>query len=145
MESTILTNMCMVTNEEGQVLVQMHGGNWKGWCFPGGHVEPKESFVESVIREVREESGLTIQHPKICGVKQFFLEDGCRYVVLLFQAREFTGDLRSSSEGEVRWMSLEELEQQPMPAGFREMLPVFLDDSKQELYYWDDDRPVTYL
>ncbi len=72
MESTILTNMCMVTNEEGQVLVQMHGGNWKGWCFPGGHVEPKESFVESVIREVREESGLTIQHPKICGVKQFF-------------------------------------------------------------------------
>lgn len=125
MESTILTNMCMVMDAEGKVLVQMHGGDWKGWCFPGGHVEPKESFVESVIREVWEESGLTIQNPKICGVKQFFLEDGCRYVVLLFQAREFTGHLRSSSEGEVRWMSLEELKNQQMPSGFREMLPVF--------------------
>lgn len=144
MESTILTNMCMVTDEEGKVLVQMHGGGWKGWCFPGGHVEPKESFVESVIREVREESGLTIQNPKICGVKQFFLEDGCRYVVLLFQAREFTGHLRSSSEGEVRWMSLEELKNQQMPSGFREMLPVFLDDSKQE-FYWGEDQTGIYL
>lgn len=144
MESTVLTNMCMVTDEAGKVLVQMHGGNWKGWCFPGGHVEPKESFVESVIREVREESGLTIQNPKICGVKQFFLEDGSRYVVLLFQTREFTGHLRSSAEGEVRWMSLEELKNRPMPAGFREMLPVFLDDSKQE-FYWGEDQKGVYL
>lgn len=144
MESTILTNMCMVTDEEGKVLVQMHGGGWKGWCFPGGHVEPKESFVESVIREVWEESGLTIQNPKICGVKQFFLEDGCRYVVLLFQAREFTGHLRSSSEGEVRWMSLEELKNQQMASGFREMLPVFLDDTKQE-FYWGEDQTGIYL
>lgn len=144
MEPTILTNMCMVTNAEGKVLVQMHGGGWKGWCFPGGHVEPKESFVQSVIREVREESGLTIRNPKICGVKQFFLEDGCRYVVLLFQAREFTGNLRSSSEGEVCWMSLEELKNQPMPSGFREMLPVFLEDSKQE-FYWGEDQIGIYL
>lgn len=144
MESTILTNMCMVIDEEGRVLVQMHGGDWEGWCFPGGHVEPKESFVESVIREVWEESGLTIQNPKICGIKQFFLEDGRRYVVLLFQARQFTGDLRSSSEGEVRWMSLEELESQQLPSGFREMLPVFLNDSKQELYF-GEDQTITYL
>lgn len=144
MESTILTNMCMVIDEEGRVLVQMHGGDWEGWCFPGGHVEPKESFVESVIREVWEESGLTIQNPKICGIKQFFLEDGCRYVVLLFQARQFTGDLRSSSEREVRWMSLEELESQQLPSGFREMLPVFLNDSKQELYF-GEDQTITYL
>ena len=144
MESTILTNMCMVIDEEGRVLVQMHGGDWEGWCFPGGHVEPKESFVESVIREVWEKSGLTIQNPKICGIKQFFLEDGRRYVVLLFQARQFTGDLRSSSEGEVRWMSLEELESQQLPSGFREMLPVFLNDSKQELYF-GEDQTITYL
>ena len=42
-------------------------------------------FTDSVIREVREETGLTIEHPILCGVKQFPTEDGERYVVLLYK------------------------------------------------------------
>ena len=57
--SCVLTNMCMVEDEIGRVLVQQRvDKNWSGIAFTGGHVEPGESLTESVIREVKEETGL---------------------------------------------------------------------------------------
>ena len=59
-----LTNLCMITDAENRILVQDRTDpSWPGICFPGGHVEPGESFVASVIREVQEETGLTITIP----------------------------------------------------------------------------------
>ena len=69
-EPCILTNMCMLRKGD-QVLVQdRKDPGWPGITFPGGHVEPRESLVCSVIREVYEETGLTIGDPRLCGVKQ---------------------------------------------------------------------------
>ena len=82
-EQAIFTNMCMIEDGEGRVLIQdRKNPNWPGYTFPGGHVEPGESFVGSVIREVREETGLTIEHPTLCGIKQFQTKEGARYLVL---------------------------------------------------------------
>ena len=81
-EPAIFTNLCMVSDGNGNVLVQdRRNPDWPGVTFPGGHVEPGESFVEAVIREVWEETGLTIENPRLCGVKQFQTENGARYVV----------------------------------------------------------------
>ena len=64
MEQVILTNMCMVSDGCGNVLMQRRlDPNWPGLVFPGGHVEPGESFVDSVIREVREETGVKSVRP----------------------------------------------------------------------------------
>ena len=61
-EKTILTNMCMVYDDQGNVLVEDRSKpEWPGITFPGGHVEHGESFVASVIREVKEETGLRHQ------------------------------------------------------------------------------------
>ena len=61
---TELCNMCMITDPEGRVLVQERlpkpSNAWSGLTFPGGHVEPGETVVASVIREVHEGTGLTI-------------------------------------------------------------------------------------
>ena len=78
-EYAIFTNLCMVYDDAGNILVQdRQAQDWPGICFPGGHVEPGESFVESVIREVREETGLTIENPILCGTKQFQTDNGER-------------------------------------------------------------------
>ena len=125
-EKAEFTNMCMVTDGQGRLLVQDRvNPDWPGITFPGGHVEPGESFVESVIREVREETGLTVQDPILCGVKQFPLRGGGRYVLLLFRASRFTGTLTSSAEGEVFWLPREELENCWLAPDFSEMLHVF--------------------
>ena len=63
-EKAIFTNMCMVYDDNGNVLVQNRKDKeWGGITFPGGHVEKKESFTDSVIREVYEETGLKIKTP----------------------------------------------------------------------------------
>ena len=55
-ETAVFTNMCMVYDEKGNVLVQNRvDPEWGGITFPGGHVEKGESFTDSVIREIRED------------------------------------------------------------------------------------------
>ena len=42
----------------------------KGIIFPDGHVEEHEPVVDSVIRETQEDTGLTIENPGLCGIKE---------------------------------------------------------------------------
>ena len=80
-ERVILTNMCMVYDGDRILVQNKVNDDWTGLCFPGGHVEYRESFVKSVIREIKEETGLTIYEPRLCGVKQFYTEKDERYIV----------------------------------------------------------------
>ena len=140
-ETVVLTNMCMVYDGEGNILVQDRlNPEWPGVTFPGGHVEPGESFTRAVIREVREETGLTIEAPRLCGLKQFPEDDGTRYIVMLYQTDRFSGELRSSEEGKVFWIKRSDLEHYQLPVNFDQMLQVFEDDQIEELFcYWDGD------
>lgn len=134
---TILTNMCMVRNE-GKLLMQIRNDkNWGGAVFPGGHVEDGESITASVIREVREETGLTVVSPKLCGIKDFYTREGYRYVVFLYYADRFDGEIRSSDEGEVMWVDENELDRLETVRGFDELYRMYCDADSTELWYHD--------
>lgn len=138
-EYAIFTNLCMVYDDAGNILVQdRQAQDWPGICFPGGHVEPGESFVESVIREVREETGLTIENPILCGTKQFQTDNGERYVVLFYKANRFSGELRSSDEGQVFWIPRETLSSYRLSVDFEDMVHIMEDDNLSEFYYYKE-------
>ena len=84
----------MVYDHDGNILVQdRKNKNWPGINFPGGHVEPDESFVSAAIREVKEETGLLIENPKLCGAKQFKIsKTGERFICLFFKTDKFSGE-----------------------------------------------------
>lgn len=140
-ESAIFTNMCMIYDGNGNILVQdRKSKDWPGITFPGGHVEKNESFVESVIREVLEETGLTINSPELCGIKQFQDKNGVRYIVLLYKTKHYTGDIQSSEEGEVFWIKREDLLNYPLANDFEEMIKIFESNRLSEFYYFKDDK-----
>ena len=139
-EKTVLTNMCMIYDDDGNVLVQdRRDSDWGGITFPGGHVEKGDSFTDAVIREVYEETGLTIETPQICGIKQWPEDDGSRYIVLFYKTSHFAGELKSSEEGEVYWTKLSRLKELPLARGMELMLRVFLEDEVSEYYIYEED------
>ena len=139
-EQAIFTNLCMVYDHAGNILVQdRKDPSWPGLCFPGGHVEPRESFVESVIREVWEETGLTIESPKLCGTKQFQTGKGERYVVFFYKTDKFSGELKSSDEGNVFWIPRNTLDQYTLCDDFLDMVKVFESDDLSEFYYYTEN------
>ena len=91
-------------------------------------------------REVLEEIGLIIQHPELCGVKQFQDNTGARYIVLLYKTKHFTGELRFSDEGEVYWIKREDLLDSPLANDFEEMVEVMENEKLSEFYYLKDDE-----
>lgn len=139
-ERAEFTCMCMVTDGCGNILVQdRQKADWPGVAFPGGHVEPGESFVRAVVREVHEETGLQIENPTLCGIKQFQTSDGARYVVLFYQTSQFSGQLAASDESAVFWIPREDLSRYKLSVDFLDMVKVFESDSLSEFYYQQDD------
>ena len=92
-------NMCMIQDDKGNVLaLDKVNDSYTGTTFPGGHVEQNEIFQKSMIREVWEETGLTIETPKLCGLYHWH-KGGVHYVITLYRADRFIGELTCSEAG----------------------------------------------
>ena len=137
-----LTNLCVVC-DGSRILVQDKVGS--GVVFPGGHVEPGESMLDSVIREMREETGLLIEHPALCGLKDWMLEDGTRFIVALYRADRFSGTLRSSGEGRVFWVEREDFARLDTIWGMREVLRICDSADYSEMFYSEEKEDWVLL
>ena len=142
-ETVELTVLCLIRKDNEYLLQDRVKKDWRGFTLPGGHVEPGESIVDAVIREMKEETGLTVEHPRLCGVKQFPIsgesgENG-RYLVFLFVADKFSGEVISSEEGTMHWVKIEDLQKVNLVKDFKELLEVMLNENLSEFQYVVED------
>ena len=96
----------LVTNEKGEILLV--NSPWRGWEYPGGLIEPGETFQEALHREVREEAGVEIEITGFVGICKNVERD---IVNIDFTARYVGGELTTSEEStEVIWATPEAAE-----------------------------------
>lgn len=141
-ENVELTVLCLITDDDRMLLQNRIKKDWQGYTLPGGHVEPGESFVDAVIRKMKEETGLDIKNPRLVGVKQFPIKNG-RYVVLLFKTTEYSGTVVSSDEGQMEWVESNRLSEINTVDDFEDLMRVINDPSLTEFQYLADGETWT--
>ena len=94
----------LVTNEKGEILLVK--SPWRGWEYPGGLIEPGETFQQALHREIREEAGVEVEITGFVGICKNVEKD---IVNIDFTCRYIGGELTTSEEStEVIWATPEE-------------------------------------
>lgn len=93
--------MLIIREGDGKVLLVRSNKDGR-WGMPFGKGEPGESALQTAIREAREETGIEVTHARV--IYENPLRDGM--AATTFLALEYTGEPKSSAEGEVRWCNI---------------------------------------
>ena len=137
MDKIILVNMCILHDRQLDcMLVQdkIHPV-WGGISFPGGHVKPGETIVASVIREMKEETGLMIEDPRLCGIVRWNPPGRVQKLLYLFSANCWHGMLLPEScEGKVYWMHQQKLKKQRLAPNMEAFLRLYQEKNLTEAY-----------
>ena len=129
----INTTLCYITR--GDEVLMLHRVKKKNdinkdkWIGIGGHFEDEESPEECLLREAREETGLTLTNWRCRGVVTF-LNDCCEgEYMYLFTADGFEGELKECDEGELCWVSRAFMDSLPTWEGDKIFLELLWQDA----------------
>ena len=127
------STLCYIV-KDGKVLMlhrvkKKNDINHDKWIGIGGKFEPEEAPEECILREAKEETGLTLTSWRCRGVVTFLQEGGEGEYMSLFTADDFTGELIECDEGDLQWVSLEFLDALPKWEGDRIFLNLLWQDA----------------
>lgn len=127
------STLCYIV-KDGKVLMlhrvkKKNDINHDKWIGIGGKFEPEEAPEECILREAKEETGLTLTSWRCRGVVTFLQEGGEGEYMYLFTADDFTGELTECDEGDLQWVSLDFLDALPTWEGDRIFLNLLWQDA----------------
>lgn len=130
------STLCYLENGGGEYLMlhrvkKEHDVNRDKWIGVGGKFEGDESPDECLLREVREETGLTLTRWRFRGVVTFLTDGGWEgEFMYLFTADGWEGELtRDCAEGELEWVPREQVESLPLWEGDKIFLRLLAQDA----------------
>lgn len=130
-----ITTLCYIENNNQYLMLHrtkkpndINEGKWIG---VGGHVEKDESPEECLVREVREETGLTLTAYKFRGLITFVNSKCKSELMCVFTADGYTGELITCNEGELRWVDKTQVPNLPTWEGDRVFLDLLLSNEER--------------
>lgn len=110
-----LTTLCYIEKDRSYLMMHRvskdHDINKDKWIGVGGHFEDGESPDDCLIREVREETGLTLTSYRFCGLVTFISDRWPTEYMCLYHADGFTGSLKEDcEEGVLTWVPVSEID-----------------------------------
>ncbi|MGH2593027.1 MAG: NUDIX hydrolase [Anaerolineae bacterium] len=150
--TAIPRTLCFITRGRDEVLLLRGAPAKRIWPNTyngiGGHVERDEDILASVVREVQEETGLTVKDMSLRGVINVDAGDAVGIIVFVFSAEYVTGEPISSAEGRLEWVRRDQLASRSLVEDLPAMIPRILDAAPNALPFFartrydSDDRLV---
>lgn len=146
-----LTTLCYIKNNNKYLMLyrnkKKNDLNQGKWIGVGGKFEENETPAECVVREVLEETGLTLNSYEFRGVVTFISDKWETEYMFLFTSENFSGDIRECNEGELRWIDEDEVLNLPTWEGDHYFLERLLKNEKDIMikleYHGDNLIKVT--
>ena len=130
-----ITTLCYIENDGKYLMLHrvkkqndMNEGKWIG---VGGHTEDQESPEECLLREVKEETGLTLTSYKFRGLVTFINSECESELMCVFTANEYIGELTECNEGELCWVDKKIVPELPTWEGDKVFLNLLLSEEKR--------------
>ena len=131
----------LVRNDEGQILLV--NSPWRGWEYPGGLIEPGETFENALRREIREEAGVEVEIERFVGICKNVEKN---IVNIDFVCRYISGTLTCSEEStEVIWVTPEQAMEMITFPLTRKRLANMLSGSNQVCLFGFQREPFTVV
>lgn len=133
-----LTVQCYIFDDD-KILIQDRVSNvWHGLAVPGGHLKSNETPEQGCIREVKEETGLDVSGLVLFGTNEYTDEEDGECMALLYKTSTFSGTLKGSDEGEVKWMKIRDVfDSNNCAEGFKSLLSKCCNNAKK------DSKPIS--
>lgn len=113
MERSPMTTLCYLERDNQYLMLhrisKKNDVNKDKWIGVGGHFEGKESPEECLLREVKEETGLTLTSYRFRGIVTFICDDYPVEFMCLYTADGFEGELKECDEGRLEWVDKEKV------------------------------------
>ena len=130
-----ITTLCYIENNEQYLMLhrtkKQNDINQGKWIGVGGHVENEESPEECLVREVKEETGLTLTSYRLRGLVSFINSECESELMCVFTADEYTGNLITCEEGNLQWIAKTQVPDLPTWEGDRVFLELLLSDEQR--------------
>lgn len=148
---TIPRTLCFVTHGDDILLLKraehkrIYPGRYNG---VGGHIERDEEPLSGAIREIREETGLSVHNVQFCGTIHVDAGHTNGIMVFVFRAEAETRNVTDSHEGRLEWVARRDINTLPLVEDLPILIPRIFDDSGTGLPFFAhssydvDDRQV---
>ena len=127
------TTLCHIEKDRKYLMLhrvkKQNDLNRDKWVGIGGKFEDKESPEECNLREVREETGLTLKSARYCGIVTFVSDIWETEYMHIFHSDDFSGTVRDCDEGVLEWVRKENLYTMPIWEGDKIFLRLIEENS----------------